>query len=175
MLFLHAIPGCDTTYRPYSIAKPASLKKYCESVYFQDQAKVFDIPGSTQAEVATAGENALVVLYGGKQGQSLDSLPYRRYYEKVKQWQCLGKGMQFEDRGWKLSGNQVIHVTTDLPAAPESLLKMVRCNCATDCASARCSFLKHGLDCSPACGQCRETACTNISAVLGDSDDEEDE
>ena len=83
MLFLHAIPGCDTTYRPYSIAKPASLKKYCESVYFQDQAKVFDIPGSTQAEVATAGENALVVLYGGKQGQSLDSLPYRRYYEKV--------------------------------------------------------------------------------------------
>ena len=83
MWFLHAIPGCDTTYRPYSIAKPASLKKYCESVYFQDQAKVFDIPGSTQAEVATAGENALVVLYGGKQGESLDSLPYRRYYEKV--------------------------------------------------------------------------------------------
>ena len=34
---------------------------------------------------------------------------------------------------------------------------------------------KHGLDCSPACGQCRGTACTNISDVLGDSDDEEDE
>ena len=42
-----------------------------------------DIPGSTQAEVATAGENALVVLYGGKQGEILDSLRYRRYYEKV--------------------------------------------------------------------------------------------
>ena len=65
-------------------------------------------------------------------------------------------------------------MTTDLPAAPKSLLKMI-CNCATDCASARCSCLKQGLDCSPACGQCRGTACTNIRAVLGDSDDEEDE
>ena len=134
-----------------------------------------------------------MVLYGGKQGESLDSLRYRRYYEKVatrgqqiqpqtprvflqvKQWQCLGDGMQFEDWGWKLSGNQVIPFATDLPAAPESLLKMIRCNCATDCTTVRCSCRKHGLECSPACGQCRGTACTNISAVLGDSDDEEDE
>ena len=78
-----AILGCDTTSRPYGIGKAASLKKYGESVYFQDQAKVFDIPGSTQAEVATAGENALVVLFGGKQGESLDSLRYLRCYEKV--------------------------------------------------------------------------------------------
>ena len=123
MFFLHAILGCDTTSRPYGTGKAASLKKYGESVYFQDQ--LFDIPGSTQAEVATAGENALVVLYGGKQGDflSLDSLGYRRYYEnlatrgqqrqpqnlpptssaaryhslrvflQVEQWQCLSDGM----------------------------------------------------------------------------------
>ena len=66
-LFLYAILGCNTTSRPYDIGKAAFVKKYGESVYFQDQAKVFDIPGSTQAKVATAGENALVVLYGGKQ------------------------------------------------------------------------------------------------------------
>ena len=65
------------------LEKPRPSKKYGYSVYFQHQAKVFDIPGSTQAEAATAGENALVVLYGGKQGESLDSLRYRRYYEKV--------------------------------------------------------------------------------------------
>ena len=69
MFFLHAILGCDTTSRPYGTGKGASLKKYGESVYFQDQ--LFDIPGSTQAEVATAGENALVVLYGGKQSASI--------------------------------------------------------------------------------------------------------
>ena len=75
--------------------------------------------------------------------KSLDSLGYRRYYEnvetsgqqrqpqnlpptssaaryhslrvflQVEQWQCLSDGMQFEDWGWKLSGNQVIPVTTD--------------------------------------------------------------
>ena len=143
MFFLHAILGCDTTSRPYGTGKATSLKKYGESVYFQDQ--VFDIPVSTQAEVATAGENAIVVLYGGKQGDflSLDSLGYRRYYEnvatrgqqrqpqnlplissaaryhslrvflQVKQWQCLSDGMLFKDWGWKLSGNQVIPVTTD--------------------------------------------------------------
>ena len=83
VLCLHAILGCDTMSRPCGIGKAASLKKYGQSAYFQDQAKVFDIPGSTQAEVATAGENALVVLYGGKQGESHDSLRYRRYYEKV--------------------------------------------------------------------------------------------
>ena len=69
MFFLHAILGCDTTSRPYGTGKAASLKKYVESVYFQDQ--LFDIPESTQAEVATAGENALVVLYGGKQRASI--------------------------------------------------------------------------------------------------------
>ena len=65
------------------LEKPRPSKKYGYSVYFQHQAKVFDIPGSTQAEAATAGENALVVLYGGKQGESLYSLRSRQYYEKV--------------------------------------------------------------------------------------------
>ena len=118
-LFLYAILGCNTTSRPYDIGKAAFVKKCGESVYFQDQAKVFDIPGSTQAKVATAGENALVVLYGGKQGESLDSLRYHRCYEKsgnqgstdtapapppdfrssqIPQ-PCLGEGMQFEDWG----------------------------------------------------------------------------
>ncbi|KAK3748685.1 hypothetical protein QZH41_018981, partial [Actinostola sp. cb2023] len=82
MLFLHAVLGCDTTSRPYGIGKAASLKKYSDSVYFRDQARVFDAD-STPDDVATAGENALSALYGGKQGESLDSLRYRRYYEKV--------------------------------------------------------------------------------------------
>ena len=65
------------------LEKPRPSKKYGDSVYFQNQGKVFDIPGSTQAEAATAGENAVVVLYGGKQGESLYSLRSRQYYEKV--------------------------------------------------------------------------------------------
>ncbi|KAK3728718.1 hypothetical protein QZH41_009783 [Actinostola sp. cb2023] len=70
MLFLHAVLGCDTTSRPYGIGKAASLKKYSDSVYFRDQARVFDAD-STPDDVATAGENALSALYGRKQGESL--------------------------------------------------------------------------------------------------------
>ena len=181
MFFLHAILGCDTTSRPYGTGKAASLKKYGEPVYFQDQ--VFDIPVSTQAEVATAGENAIVVLYGGKQGDflSLDSLGYRRYYEKV-----ATRGQQRQPQNLPstssaaryhslrvFSCNQVIPVTTDHFSrflAQDDPLQL----CNWLCLSARCSCRKHGLDCSSAYGQCRGTAGTNISAVLGNSDDEED-
>ena len=64
MLFLHAVLGCDTTSCPYGIRKAAPLKKYPESVYFRDQIRVFDAD-LTPDDVATAGENAVVALYGG--------------------------------------------------------------------------------------------------------------
>lgn len=34
-------------------------------------------------DLTRAGENALVELYGGKRGEALDSLRYRRFYKKV--------------------------------------------------------------------------------------------
>ena len=58
--------------------------------------------------------------------------------------------MSIEDWGWRLPCDQIIPVMTDLPAAPESLLPMVRCNCSSDCVSKRCTCRKYGLECSPA-------------------------
>ena len=49
---------------------------------------------------------------------------------------------------WKVTEGEVLPRMTDLPAAPESLLQMIRCNCSSDCASARCTCRKHGLECS---------------------------
>ena len=46
--------------------------------------------------------------------------------------------------------------------APQELLKMIRCNCTTDCSSARCSCQKHGLPCTQACGQCRGSGCFTL-------------
>ena len=63
-------------------------------------------------------------------------------------------------------------ISTDEPPAPEELLKVIRCNCNTDCSSQRCSCKKHGMKCSLAYGNCRGSACQN--AVFFDvSDDEE--
>ncbi|CAH3178327.1 unnamed protein product, partial [Porites lobata] len=113
-------------------------------------------------DIVVAGENALVSLYGGKPREKLDGMRYQRYCEKLatnmKQWKGENEGMSLEDYGWKVTEGQVLPRMTDLPAAPESLLQMIRCNCSSDCASARCICRKHGLECSPACGQCRGTA-----------------
>ena len=54
---------------------------------------------------------------------------------------------------WKVTEGQVLPRMTDLPAAQESLLQMIKGNCSSDCASALgCTCHKHGLECSPACG-----------------------
>ena len=82
--------------------------------------------------------------------------------------------MSLEDYGWKVTEGQVLPRMTDQPAAPELLLQMIRCNCSSDCASARCTCRKHGLECSPACGQCRGTACTNSPMQFAE-DDRQDE
>ena len=81
--------------------------------------------------------------------------------------------MSIEDWGWRLPGDQIIPVMTDLPAAPESLLRMVRCNCSSDCVSKRCTWHKYGLECSPACGQCRSTVCANCSDQYDNGDEVE--
>ena len=202
VLFLHAILGCDTTSRLYGICKATALKKYVNSLHFREQAKVFNLH-STVDDIVAAGENALVSLYGGKPGEKLDSLRYQRYCEKlatkssqvqpqnlpptsaaaryhslkvylqVKEWKGEDEGMSVKDWGWKVTDDQVLPMMTDLPAAPECLLRMVRCNCPLDCASARCTCRKHGLECSLACGQCRGAACTNSTHQF-DYDSEDD-
>ena len=153
LLFLHAILGCDTTSPIHGIGK-AALKKYANSLHFREQEKVFNSP-STVDDIVVAGENALVSLYGGKQGKNLDGMRYQRYCEKlatnssqiqaqnlpstsaaarhhslrvylqVKQWKGENEGMSLEDYGWKVTEGQVLPRMTDLPAAPESLLLLL--------------------------------------------------
>ncbi|CAH3176218.1 unnamed protein product, partial [Porites lobata] len=109
-------------------------------------------------DIVVAGENALVSLYGGKPGEKLDGMRYQRYCEKLATNSSQIQRMSLEDYGWKVTEGQVLPRMTDLPAALEALLQMIKCNCSSDCASARCTCRKHGLECSPACGQCRGTA-----------------
>ena len=61
-------------------------------------------------------------------------------------------------------------VLTDLPPAPDELLKIVRCNCHTDYSSMRCTCKKHNVKCSPECDNCRGLGCTNLE----DEDDLEE-
>jgi len=79
ILFLHALLGCDTTSHLYGIGKGLSLKKFKSSKHFCEQAMVFDTLSSSPQAITTAGEQALVIMYNGKPGESLDSLWYQHF------------------------------------------------------------------------------------------------
>ena len=64
-------------------------------------------------------------------------------YLQVKQWKSADKGMSLEDYGWNVT--EGLHGTPSgdlyLPAAPETLLQMIRCSCSLGCASTRCTCM----------------------------------
>ena len=205
LLFIHAFLGCDTTSRVYGLGKGAALKKFISSAYFREQAEVFNRErNSTRDEILLAGENALVCLYGGRPGETLDHLRYVKYCEKVasrstriqpqslpptscaagfhslrvrlqvQQWKGSDAGKALSDWGWHVEEQQVTPVMTTKPLAPAALLQIIRCNCKTDCSSQRCTCRRNGLDCTAACGQCKGTGCTN-SGTLTDEDAADDD
>ena len=152
------------------------------------------------SDVVSAGEKALMALFGGKLGVGLDFLGYQWYFEKlatktshilpqnlppttavarfhslrvylqVKQWQGEDAKMLIEDWGWKVIGDQLVPVATDLPPAPDPLLQLIRWNCLSDCRIMRCTC-----QCSPVGGQCKGSGCTNSTTALDyESEDSED-
>lgn len=192
--FVHAITGCDTTSRLFGIGKGIALKKLRTDPHFKHQAEIF-ARESPKMEVVRAGEEALSCLYGGTPGESLDLLRYRKFctkvmtdtvsvqvhilpptsaaasyhsqrtYLQVQQWRGIGNNLIPRDWGWDTAKDKLQPILTHLPPAPEKLLKIIRCNCKTDCDNKRCNCKKHGLQCSVACGDCRGVSCSNAPSV----------
>ena len=193
ILFIHAILGCDTTSRLYGIGKGTSLSKFKASGIFREQAKVFCSDSAPTHDVIDAGEKALVLLYNGMLTDTLDSLRHKRFCEKVasktthikpqslpptsaaakyhslrvylqvQEWRGSDVELHPRDWGWQECEEGFATLQTLLPPAPEHLLRVIRCNCQTDCSTLRCSCRKHNIECTPACGNCKGTGCTNIS------------
>ena len=74
ILFQHAFLGCDTTSRLFGIGKGTVLKKFKVNSALQQAADVFDETLSTPAEIESAGEKAMVVIYNGKMDDTLNSI-----------------------------------------------------------------------------------------------------
>ena len=74
---------------------------------------------------------------------------YRCYFQIMK-WQDTSNSLKPEEWGWRLSSsrNMYLPIMTDASPAPESLLKMVWCQCTSGCESLRCSCRRNGLPCS---------------------------
>ena len=83
ILFSHAIEGCDTTSSLFSIGKRGLLLQLKNSPLFRQQAEVFATESNTQEAVTAAGNRALVLLYGGKEDDSLNTLRCFKYLQKL--------------------------------------------------------------------------------------------
>ena len=192
-------------FQLFGIGKGTVLKKFKENVELQKAAEVFDSTLSISSQIESAGERVLVVMYGGKTNEPLNSLRHRKYREKLAkslalvdpkglpptsaagkyhsyraflqkcQWKSSECDMLPESWGWTLNDSGHYPTKTNQPPAPDDLLKVIRRNDSSDCCSARCSCRKHGSKFSLACGQCRGTACINASAFVIDYDDDDDD
>ena len=83
ILFVHAILGCDTTSGIHGIGKGSALKKIMKDAQSQEQAEVFHNKDSTKSDIIVAGEKSLVCLYNSRSEESLDSLRYSRFCQKI--------------------------------------------------------------------------------------------
>ena len=146
-----------------------------------------------------------MVMYNGKKDETLNTLRLSRYCEKVAkslnrveprslpptsaaakfhsyrvflqicQWKNPHCTLKEESWGWKVTESGFVPILTDLPPAPAELLKIIRCDCTTDCSSGHCTCRKNGMKCTLACGHCQGSACTNASAMLVEEEDSDDE
>ena len=81
-----------------------------------------------------------------------------RVYAQILQWK--EEEINVQHWGWKVTGEQVNPVMTDIPPAPDNLLRIIR-GSTTGYSTLRCSYWKHNLECSPACSHCKGSGCYN--------------
>ena len=66
----------------------------------------------------------------------------------------MGESIKAYEWGWTISNTQMEQKYTDLGYAPDELLSQIRCKCKTNYLALRFTCIKHGLICTPDCGQC---------------------
>ncbi|KAE8737639.1 hypothetical protein FOCC_FOCC016896, partial [Frankliniella occidentalis] len=207
LLLLHAFTGCDTTSAPYKRGKHMGFAKL-EQLHRKKNpllqtVSVFNNPSATREQIAAAGEEFFVALYGGKKGAGLNRTRYLAYKKMVARKKLTAKFVleslpptadaahQHSYRvflqvqawrgvtlpatswGWEEQHGRYMPVLTTLSPAPEYLLKLVYCNCKGTCGG-NCECRRVGLPCTSMCGICSGDGCTNSPAPIHD-DDEVDE
>lgn len=184
LVFVNAISGSKTTSHLFGVGKGVALKKLLNVNDFQAIASVFGNSKSKIPDVVEAGNRAIVMLYNGKPGQSLNELRYNRFADKVSTSKsCIdvqslpptesavyhhslrvylqtqiwlgNENLDAEQYGWKVVNHKLVPKTTDLGIAPQKLLSSIKRRCKGDCATNRCNCKRNKLPCSVACTHCK--------------------
>ena len=163
LLFLHAWSGCDTISTTFGQGKV--VKKLKQSKDVQMIAELMMDCNATVEQVGEVGVRLFVIVFGGKQSDSLNTLRYAKYMEMVASAKnidpqklpptaraahyhslrvhlqvILWKELTTDSLdpliwGWKLDSSKLQPIMTDLEPAPESLLKFVCCKCKLSTAN----------------------------------------
>ena len=89
---------------------------------------------------------------------------------KSKNGRDLLMDLSRQSGGWQLCDEGFVPLQTALAPAPETLLRIIRCSCLTDYSTVRRTCMKHNIECTPACGNCRGSGCTNSLQMACDDD-----
>ena len=81
------------------------------------------------------------------------------------QWK-VESSLHAVDWGWTVKASKFIPVLTDLKAPYQSILKIIRCQCKTDCSSRRCGCQKNNLPCTYVYGSCLEKKTVETLKIL---------
>ena len=200
ILFVHAWGGCDTTSATYGKGK-MKLMEMLKSKNMQETVSCFGNVEATQEEIGSAGNSVMLCIFNGK-SETLTALRYAewrmmvlgkkklkpeslpptdravyfhalRVHLQVCQWATLNLScLNPTQWGWKAENSVLVPVKTDIAAAPEFVLNVIRCSCKTTskntCGTKLCSCRKNGLACVAACNDCRGTSCNNVSGDKSD-------
>lgn len=158
---------------------------------------------ATSDEIIHAGEQAMVLLFKGKEGQKLNKLRFEKYKEKVatetsnvlakrlpptesatayhslrayyqiQTWMQQSEGLNPLEYGWKESNNRFTPIFTNLPPAPPALLSSIRCGCKGGCVNLRCNCKGAGLRCTTACKNCDHAKCKNYDNLYDEEEDDQ--
>lgn len=86
-----------------------------------------------------------------------------RTNHQVQAWR--GNDLPSINWSWEESSVGFVPVRMSQSAAPESLLRTIKCNCGGRCDKRNCTCRKNGLHCISACGQCQDISCLNALQV----------
>ena len=197
VLLAHAWGGCDTTSSLHRRGK-IKILQYLKSEDFIDSVETFGILNSSVDDIKHAGIRMALKVYGGKADDTLSSLRYARFKQMVAENSkfqpenlppterailyhslrvhlqvCIWKELNLRcldprEWGWKMFKGALCPIKTDQDAAPQYLLKVIRCKCKTSSTNTcgertLCSCRTNGLPCVSACGDCRGISCCNVA------------
>lgn len=89
-------------------------------------------------------------------------------YHSLRVYHQRGHFLNFIQRGWKVIEGKMIPLKTDLERVPKTPLEVIRCKCKNSCGKKGCECRGLGIDCTPACGECRGI-CENMRDVIDDN------